>query len=332
MTFISLSQALTGSIEEANDAYQQDDGLAGLSTGFRALDHALCGLRGGELVVVAGRPSMGKTALVLGIAGNVARARARRLSERPQGGSFGCYDGAVVGIFAFEMKAKWIASRLLSDLAEIPTDKIRRGLIDEGEFRRLVKGTMDLENVPIFIDDSAETIADIAERTKQLQQDRGLGLLVVDYVQLVQGAERQGEGRFQEIQEITAALKALAMSLDIPVIAVSQLSRALEARDDKRPQLTDLLGAGSLENDADTVMFVFREEYYVERAKPDEGTHEFQHWMKRMQDCSGKAEIIVSKHRNGPVGTIDLQFDNRYTRFSELAQDAPPAKPRGGLG
>jgi replicative DNA helicase len=230
----------------------------------------------------------------------------------------------VVGLFSLEMSAEQLATRILSEQAEIPSEKIRRGLIDEAEFKRLVKASEDMATLPLFIDQTGGlSVAQLAARARKLKRQQNLGLIIVDYLQLLTGSiKRASEGRVQEVSEITTSLKALAKELNVPVVALSQLSRAVENREDKRPQLADLRESGSIEQDADVVMFVFREEYYVERTKPAEGTPEFQTWMAKMQQVSGKAEVIVGKQRHGPVGTIDLQFDGRYTRFSDLAQDS----------
>ena len=230
----------------------------------------------------------------------------------------------VVGLFSLEMSAEQLATRILSEQAEIPSEKIRRGLIDEAEFKRLVKASEDMATLPLFIDQTGGlSVAQLAARARKLKRQQNLGLIIVDYLQLLTGSiKRASEGRVQEVSEITTSLKALAKELNVPVVALSQLSRAVENREDKRPQLADLRESGSIEQDADVVMFVYREEYYVERTKPQEGTPEFAVWMDKMQKASGKAELIVGKQRHGPTGTIDLQFDGRYTRFSDLAQDA----------
>jgi replicative DNA helicase len=268
---------------------------------------------------------MGKSSLATNIACSVARARVRSLQDRPGlKPDDPAHDGAVVGLFSLEMSSEQLATRILSEQAEIPSEKIRRGLIDEAEFKRLVKASEDLASLPLFIDQTGGlSVAQLAARSRKLKRQQNLGLIIVDYLQLLTGsARRASESRVQEVSEITTSLKALAKELNVPVIALSQLSRAVENREDKRPQLADLRESGSIEQDADVVMFVYREEYYVERTKPQEGTTEFNTWLDRMQKVAGKAELIVGKQRHGPVGTIDLQFDGRYTRFSDLAHDA----------
>ena len=323
--FSTFHSALTTAIEMANNAYQRDGGLSGISTGLKALDSKLGGLQPSDLLILAGRPSMGKSSLATNVAFNIAKARVRSLQEKPHlGPDDTSHDGAVVGLFSLEMSAEQLATRILSEQAEIPSEKIRRGLIDEAEFKRLVKASEDMATLPLFIDQTGGlSVAQLAARARKLKRQQNLGLIIVDYLQLLTGSiKRASEGRVQEVSEITTSLKALAKELNVPVVALSQLSRAVENREDKRPQLADLRESGSIEQDADVVMFVYREEYYVERTKPQEGTPEFQTWMAKMQAASGKAEVIVGKQRHGPTGTIDLQFDGRYTRFSDLAHDA----------
>jgi replicative DNA helicase len=323
--FATFSSALVAAIEMANHAYQRDGGLSGIATSLKALDSRLGGLQASDLIILAGRPSMGKTALATNIAFNIARARARSLAERPDlKPEDPAHDGAVVGFFSLEMSAEQLATRIMSEQAGIPSEKIRRGMIDEAEFKRLVEASQQMESLPLFIDQTGGiSVAQLAARARRLKRQQHLGLIVVDYLQLLTGSlRRASEGRVQEVSEITTSLKALAKELSVPILALSQLSRAVENREDKRPQLADLRESGSIEQDADVVMFVFREEYYVERTKPSEGTPEFQDWMAKMQLVSGRAEVIVGKHRHGPVGTVELQFEANVTRFSDLAHDA----------
>jgi replicative DNA helicase len=231
-------------------------------------------------------------------------------------------DGAVVGFFSLEMSAEQLATRIISEQAEIPSERIRRGMIDEPEFKRLVAVSQDLQALPLYIDQTGGiSIAQLSARARRLKRQKNLGLIVVDYLQLLTGSSRRSsEGRVQEVSEITTGLKALAKELNVPVLALSQLSRQVESREDKRPQLSDLRESGSIEQDADVVMFVFREEYYVERQKPAEGTPEFLDWQANMARVHGKAEVIVGKQRHGPVGTVTLAFEGAYTRFSDLAE------------
>jgi replicative DNA helicase len=232
------------------------------------------------------------------------------------------HDGAVVGFFSLEMSSEQLATRILSEQAGIPSEKIRRGMINEDEFRELVTVSQRMASIPLYIDQTGGiSIAQLAARARRLKRQQGLGLLVVDYLQLMTGMSKRGDNRVQEVSEITNGLKALAKELNVPIIALSQLSRAVEQRDDKRPQLSDLRESGSIEQDADIVMFVYREEYYLERTKPAEGTIEFQDWQSKMSIISGKAEVIIGKQRHGPIGTVQLQFDGSVTRFSDLARE-----------
>jgi len=319
--FQSFTTALTDAIEMASKAYQRDGGLSGLSTGLRDLDRALGGLQNSDLVILAGRPSMGKTALATNIAFNIAKA------YRTQMGASGAeetVDGAIVGFFSLEMSAEQLATRIISEQAQLASEKIRRGLISEDEFHRLVHVTQELQALPLFIDHTGGiSIAQLAARARKLKRQRGLGLLVVDYLQLLAGSRRSGEGRVQEITEITTGLKALAKELEVPILALSQLSRQVENRDDKRPQLSDLRESGSIEQDADVVMFVFREEYYVSRREPSiTKVEEHQKWQDEMDQVQGIGEVIIGKQRHGPTGTVRLQFTSEFTRFSDLADDS----------
>ena len=338
--FLAFNHALTTAIEMAGSAYKRDGHLSGIASRFAGLDAKMGGLQPSDLIVLAGRPSMGKTALATNIAFNVARARAQSIARNGPlaAGDLGHdpghddpgHDGAVVGFFSLEMSSEQLATRILSEQAGIPSEKIRRGMIDESEFKRLVEVSQEMATIPLFIDQTGGlSIAQLAARARKLKRQQGLGLLVVDYLQLMTGASKKGDNRVQEVSEITTGLKALAKELNIPILALSQLSRAVEAREDKRPQLSDLRESGSIEQDADIVLFVFREEYYLERLKPAEGTIEFQDWMAKMQLVSGRAEVIIGKQRHGPIGTVALQFDGNVTRFSDLARDQYVPERRG---
>jgi replicative DNA helicase len=317
--FLTFGTALTHAIEMANNAYQRAGGLSGISTGLADLDNKMGGLQSSDLIILAGRPSMGKTALATNIAFNIAKAYK---AEQQSDGTTKVLDGAVVGFFSLEMSAEQLAARILSEQSEVGSEKIRRGLIDEDQFRKLVTVSRDMSEIPLYIDQTGGiTIAQLCARARKLKRQRGLGCLIIDYLQLVSGSKRTGEGRVQEVTEITTGLKALAKELQCPIIALSQLSRQVEQREDKRPQLSDLRESGSIEQDADVVMFVFREEYYVERLKPNEGTQEFQEWQTKMMQVSGKAEVIIGKQRHGPVGSVQLAFESQFTRFSNLARD-----------
>ena len=314
--FQSFLTAVTDAVKVANAAYQREGGLAGVSTGLVDMDKKLGGLHRSDLLILAGRPSMGKTSLATNVAFNIARAYKKGITAS---GEEGAIDGGVVGFFSLEMSAEQLATRILSEVAEIPSNQIRRGDFTESEFRRIVDAAKELEAAPLFIDDTpALPISQLAARARRLKRTHGLDALFVDYLQLVRGTGRS-ENRVNEISEITMGLKAIAKELDIPVIALSQLSRQVENREDKRPQLSDLRESGSIEQDADVVMFVFREEYYKEREKP--GDHELEKmgiWQEEMERLHGKAEVVIGKQRHGPIGTVELSFEGQFTRFGNL--------------
>jgi replicative DNA helicase len=316
--FVSFGDALVQAVEMAGAAYERDGGLSGISTGLIDLDKQMGGLQRSDLIVLAGRPSMGKTALATNIAWNIAKAfKDEKLSD----GSAKVISGGKVGFFSLEMSAEQLATRILSEQAAIASEKIRRGMINEEEFRRLVEVSQRMSVSPLFIDQTGGiTVAQLAARSRKLKRQHGLDLLVVDYLQLLSGSSKSASaGRVQEITEITTGLKALAKELEVPIIALSQLSRAVEQRDDKRPQLSDLRESGSIEQDADVVMFVFREEYYVSRKEPPPGTPEHATWQVEMERVHGTAEVIIGKQRHGPVGTVKLSFENQFTRFGNLS-------------
>jgi replicative DNA helicase len=317
--FQSFLKAVTDAVNVANAAYQRDGGLAGISTGLADLDKKLGGLHPSDLLILAGRPSMGKTSLATNIAFNIAKAYRRgRLPD----GAEGAIEGGVVGFFSLEMSAEQLAARILSEAAEVPSEQIRRGDMTEAEFRRFVEAAKALEACPLYIDDTpALPISQVAARARRLKRTHGLDVLMVDYLQLLKGSGGSRDNRVQEVSEITQGLKAIAKELNIPVVALSQLSRSVESRDDKRPQLSDLRESGSIEQDADVVMFVFREEYYREREKP--GDHEMEkmaQWQAIMEQVHGKAEVIIGKQRHGPIGSVELSFEGRFTRFGNLVR------------
>lgn len=318
--FLEFDTALTGAINMANAAYERAGHLSGLATGLGDLDSKLGGLQPSDLVILAGRPSMGKTSLATNIAYTIAK---NYRVEHQADGTEKVADGAVVGFFSLEMSAEQLATRILSEQTEISSEKIRRGMIDEAEFRKLVEVSREMSQIPLYIDQTGGiSVAQLAARARKLKRQKGLGLLVVDYLQLLTGHKRQSEGRVQEVSEITTGLKALAKELNVPILALSQLSRQVEQRDDKRPQLADLRESGSIEQDADVVMFVFREEYYVERKKPSEANVEdMLKWQQEMSLVHGKAEVIIGKQRHGPTGTVPLAFEAQFTRFSNLVRD-----------
>lgn len=317
--FVSFSHSLTNAIKQAEVAYQREGLVTGITTGLIDLDKKLGGLQRSDLLILAGRPAMGKSALAANMAFNAARAYMRT----------GGKEGAVVGFFSLEMSAEQLVTRLLAEQTSIPSDKIRRGELKDTDFNTFVEAAQELAGLPLFFDDTpALTIGAIRTRCRRLQRQHNLGMIVIDYLQLVQGSGRGGqENRVLEISEITRSLKALAKELNVPVLALSQLSRAVEARDNKRPQLADLRESGSIEQDADIVMFVYREEYYLEREqpaqKPEEGADKFaaryDDWLKRMEYSHNVAECIIAKQRHGPIGTVKLCFEGEFTRFSDLA-------------
>ena len=312
--FQSFLKSVTSAVSTATAALQRGGGLVGLGTDFTDLDRKLGGLHRSDLLIIAGRPSMGKTALATNMAFNIARKF--RKGTLPDG-SEGAVEGGVVGFFSLEMSSEQLAARILSQAAEVSSEQVRRGDLDDVELRRFYEAAKALEACPLYIDDTpALPISQLLARARRLKRTYGLDALFVDYLQLVRpGSTKQN--RVTEVSEITQGLKAIAKELDIPVVALSQLSRQVEQRDDKRPQLADLRESGSIEQDADVVMFVFRPEYYEERKKPDEEDGEATaKWMDRMKNVHGLAEVIIGKQRHGPIGTVELSFEGRFTRFS----------------
>jgi replicative DNA helicase len=316
--FLSFLAAVTSAVDMANNAYQRDGGLAGVSTGLTDMDKKLGGLHKSDLLILAGRPSMGKTSLATNIAFNIAKAYRRGILSD---GTEGTVNGGVVGFYSLEMSAEQLAARVLSEASEVPSDQIRRGDMTESEFRRFVDAAKTLESCPLFIDDTpALPISLLAARARRLKRTHGLDVLIVDYLQLVRPATAK-DSRVNEVSEITQGLKAIAKELQIPVVALSQLSRQVENREDKRPQLSDLRESGSIEQDADVVMFVYREEYYKEREKPgDHDLEKMAQWQDEMERLHGRAEVVIGKQRHGPIGTVELSFEGRFTRFGNLAK------------
>jgi replicative DNA helicase len=317
--FQRFTDALTTAVDMAAKAYQRDGSLSGIATGLTKLDEKMGGLQASDLVIVAGRPGMGKTALATNVAYNVARAYEGRTRAD---GSVEAINGGVVGFFSLEMSAEQLATRIIAEQTGIPSYKLRRGDITEGDFHRVSQAAHEMERVPLFIDQTGGvSIAQLTARARRLKRQRGLDLLVVDYIQLLSGSRSRVENRVQELTEITTGLKALAKELNVPILACSQLSRQVEQRDDKRPQLSDLRESGSIEQDADVVLFVYREEYYLKNKEPRPGTEEHINWMAQMENAHGRAEVLIGKQRHGPTGTIELQFDAEVTRFSNLARE-----------
>jgi replicative DNA helicase len=317
---IGLDVALTHAIEMAAEAYNRDGGLSGISTGISDLDAKLGGLHPSDLIVLASRPSMGKSSLCANIAFNVAR----RYAWEPQpDGSRKTVSGGVVAFFALEMSAAQMAMRLLAEVSDVPSDKIRRGEITAAEFGRIRDAAAEIQESPLFIDDTGGiSISKLVARARRLKRTVGLDLIIIDYVQLVTaGAGSRPENRVQEVSQITQGLKSLAKELNVPVIAAAQLSRQVETREDKRPQLSDLRESGSIEQDADVVMSIYRESYYLSRAEPREGTEEHLAWQEKMDLIRNHAEIIIGKQRHGPIGTVKLHYDENVTKFSNLARE-----------
>ena len=318
--FQAFGRALADAIDMASAAYQRDGHLSGISCGLTDLDEKMGGLQRSDLIILAGRPAMGKTALATNIAYHVAK---NYNAEYQPDGSMQVKDGGVVAFFSLEMSSEQLATRIIAEQTGVPSEQIRRGKIDDTTFQRLVEVSQELQALPLYIDSTGGlTIAQVAARARRLKRQRGLGLIIVDYLQLLAGSSRKAaENRVQEVTEITVGLKALAKEMNVPIIALSQLSRQVENREDKRPQLSDLRESGSIEQDADVVLFVYREEYYLERLMPNEGTPEFAGWQEKMDRAHGKAEVIIGKQRHGPTGTVDLQFEGKLTKFSNLARD-----------
>ena len=308
-SFLKFNQALDQTIEMAHNAMKSDQGIVGIPTGLDDLDERLGGLHKSDLVIIAGRPSMGKTAL----ATNIAYYASKKILESEKKSS--------VAFFSLEMSSEQLSTRILSEQARIRSNDIRRGKVSEEEFNRLIETSRSIHELPLYIDETpAITIATLSNRARRIKRLFGLDLIVVDYIQLMTTGSKRFDGRVQEISEITQGLKALAKELGVPVLALSQLSRAVEQRDDKKPQLADLRESGSIEQDADVVMFVFREEYYLERKEPKLGTIEHGEWQSKMNEILGSADIIIGKQRHGPTGNIKVEFEGIYTRFKNASK------------
>lgn len=316
--FRPFNDALSDSMAMAAAAHKREGGLSGVSSGLRDLDHKLGGMHQSDLIIIAGRPSMGKTALATNIAFHVARNYKYEVKD----GERHTTDGGVVAFFSLEMSAEQLATRLLAEYTGISSSVIRRGELNENDFDKLMDAAAELNTIPLHIDDTGGLpVGALAARARRLKRThKGLDLIVVDYLQLVTAESRRNDGRVQEVSEITQRLKALAKELDVPVIALSQLSRQVENREDKKPQLSDLRESGSIEQDADVVMFVYREAYYLGRTQPREDTPEHAEWQLQMDEVRHKAEIIVGKQRHGPIGNVDLSFREELTKFGNLDQ------------
>jgi replicative DNA helicase len=314
--FKNLKTSLLEAIDRTQNAYQTSDKVVGISSGFTDIDKKLGGFNDSDLVILAGRPSMGKTALALNIALNSSNyLQEKHKQEASEGGA-----PPSVGFFSLEMSAEQLASRLISMQAEINASNLRTGSLSADNFSKIVRISKTLHDMPMFIDDTpALSISAIRTRARKLKRKHNLSILFVDYLQLINSSVRaSSENRVLEISEITQGLKAIAKELDIPVIALSQLSRAVEQREDKRPLLSDLRESGSIEQDADIVMFIYREEYYESRREPEPDTEKHTRWRDKMDKIRNLADVIVAKHRNGPVGTAQLYFESDFTKFDNL--------------
>jgi len=305
-SFIKFDQALNYTIEMASNAFKNEEGIVGVPTGLTDLDDRLGGMHNSDLLIIAGRPSMGKTAL----ATNIAFHAAKKLQEKGTKSS--------IAFFSLEMSSEQLSTRILAEQSRIKSNDIRRGRISEEQFDKFIETSKNISELPLYIDETpAISIAAMSNRARRIKRLHGLDLVVVDYIQLMSAANTR-DGRVQEISEITKGLKALAKELSVPVLALSQLSRAVEQRDDKKPQLSDLRESGSIEQDADVVMFVYREAYYLERKEPRPATVEHAEWQAKMNEVSNLAEIIIGKQRHGPTGNINVEFEAMFTKFRDI--------------
>ena len=305
-SLIKFDEAMKMTIEMASNAYKNEEGIVGVPTGLRDLDDRLGGLHKSDLVIIAGRPSMGKTALATNIAFNAAQ----KLQESGK-------KSSVAFFFSLEMSSEQLSTRILAEQSRIKSNDIRRGRISEEQFDKFIETSKNISELPLFIDETpAISIAALSNRARRIKRIHNLDLIVIDYIQLMRAVNTK-DGRVQEISEITQGLKALAKELSVPVLALSQLSRAVEQRDDKKPQLSDLRESGSIEQDADVVMFVYREAYYLERKEPRPATVEHAEWQAKMNEVSNLAEIIIGKQRHGPTGNIMLEFEAMFTKFKD---------------
>jgi replicative DNA helicase len=310
-SFLKFNQALDQTIETATQAMKSDKGIVGVPTGLTDLDEKLGGLHKSDLVILAGRPGMGKTAL----ATNIAYHAAQNIMSRQEKSS--------IAFFSLEMSSEQLSTRILSEQARIKSDDIRKGKVTEEEINRYIEASRNIYNLPLFIDETpAITIATLSNRARRIKRLFGVSLIVVDYIQLMRApSSNRNDNRVQEVSEITQGLKALAKDLKVPVLALSQLSRAVEQRDEKKPQLSDLRESGSIEQDADVVMFVYREAYYLENKQPKLGSIEHAEWQSKMNDVNGLADIILGKQRHGPTGVVKVAFEGIYTKFKDLSNN-----------
>ncbi len=306
-SLMKFDEAMRQTIEMASAAYKNEEGIVGVPTGLRDLDDRLGGLHRSDLIIIAGRPSMGKTALATNIAFNAAQ----KLQDSGKKSS--------IAFFSLEMSSEQLSTRILAEQSRIKSNDIRRGKISDDQFDKFIETSKNISELPLYIDETpAISIAAISNRARRIKRLFGLDMILVDYIQLMKGTYNNKDGRVQEISEITQGLKALAKELSIPVVALSQLSRAVEQRDDKKPQLSDLRESGSIEQDADVVMFVYRESYYLKAKEPRPATVEHAEWQAKMNEVSHLAELIIGKQRHGPTGNISLEFEEMFTKFKDL--------------
>ncbi len=303
---IKFDEAMKQTIDMASAAYKNEGGIVGVPTGLRDLDYKLGGLHQSDLIIIAGRPSMGKTSLATNIAFNAAK----NLQDSGKKSS--------IAFFSLEMSSEQLSTRIISEQARISSNDIRQGRISDDQFDKFLETSKDIADLPLYIDETpALSIAAMSNRARRIKRRSGLDMIVVDYIQLMRGTTFNKDGRVQEISQITQGLKAIAKELAVPVVALSQLSRQVEQRDDNKPQLADLRESGSIEQDADVVMFVYREAYYLQRKQPREATVEHAEWQAKMNEVAHLAQIIIGKQRHGPIGNVTLEFEERFTKFKD---------------
>ena len=303
---IKFDEAMKQTIDMASAAFKNEGGIVGVPTGLRDLDYKLGGLHQSDLIIIAGRPSMGKTSLATNIAFNAAK----NLQDSGKKSS--------IAFFSLEMSSEQLSTRIISEQARISSNDIRQGRISDDQFDKFLETSKDIADLPLFIDETpALSIAAMSNRARRIKRRSGLDMIVVDYIQLMRGTTFNKDGRVQEISQITQGLKAIAKELAVPVVALSQLSRQVEQRDDNKPQLADLRESGSIEQDADVVMFVYREAYYLQRKQPREATVEHAEWQAKMNEVAHLAQIIIGKQRHGPIGNVTLEFEERFTKFKD---------------
>ena len=305
-SLVKFDDAMKQTIEMAQAAFKNEEGIVGVPTGLTDLDNKLGGLHQSDLIIIAGRPSMGKTSLATNIAYNAAK----KLQDSGKKSS--------IAFFSLEMSSEQLSTRIISEQARISSDFIRRGRITDDQFDKFIETSKDIADLPLYIDETpAISVAALSNRARRIKRLHGLDMILVDYIQLMRGSLNNRDGRVQEISQITQGLKAIAKELSVPVVALSQLSRQVEQRDDHKPQLADLRESGSIEQDADVVMFVYREGYYLQRKEPREATVEHAEWQAKMNEVAHLAQIIIGKQRHGPIGNVTLEFEERFTKFKD---------------